>query len=389
MRIIIAPDSFKGTLSSCQVIAIVERAALSHFPRAEIVRVPMADGGEGTVESLVIAMGGEYRDCRVQDPLGRPVTARYGIIQGETAVLEMAQASGLPLLKLVDLNPMIASSYGTGQMMKDALDQGIRHFIVGIGGSATNDGGTGLLQALGLKFLDAGGKEVGKGGQVLARIAAFDPSGLDARLAGSEITVICDVSNPLTGPQGATYIYGPQKGAQGGTLTQLEMGMENYRQLILKKLGKDMNQIPGSGAVGGLGAALVSFLGGVLKPGVETILDLVQFNKLLDQTDLVITGEGRIDGQTAFGKVPVGVAKRCKAKKVPVLAISGTASQDAGIIYDYGIDAYISCINREMTLEEAMQQAAPLLEEAADGMFRIINTGIKLAPKEKTLDSGG
>lgn len=378
MRIIFAPDSFKGTLSSRQVCRILEEAALKHFPGVQTVKVPIADGGEGTVESLLTAAGGEIQECLVQDPLGRDITARYGIIRGEIAVFEMAQASGLPLLKPLERNPLKTSTYGTGQMLKHALDLGLRQLFVGIGGSATNDGGIGAIQALGGRFLDRDGDEVGIGGEALSRIAALDLFQLDPRIQECKVTVICDVNNPLTGPRGATHIYGPQKGAQGETLEQLEAGMENYRQIIIRELGMDMNQLPGAGAAGGLGAALVAFLGGQLKPGTETVLDLVRFDELLKTADLVVTGEGRIDGQTAFGKVPVGVARRAQGKGVPVVAISGTATQEAALVYDHGIQAFTTCIYREMTQEEAMENSALLLAEAADRLFRLIKVGMSL-----------
>ena len=375
MHLIIAPDSFKGTLSSQEVIEIIATAAAQHFPHGKITKIPIADGGEGTVDSLLLATKGEERQCQVLDPLGRPIQAKYGIIRGEAAVFEMAQASGLPLLKPEERNPLFTSTYGTGQMLKAALDEGIRHLIIGIGGSATNDGGMGAAMALGVRFFDDQDNEVGKGGQDLARVARFDLTNLDPRIAQCEITVICDVNNPLTGPKGATYIFGPQKGAKGEILEQLEAGMESYRQVLLKQLGQDMNQLPGAGAAGGLGAALVAFLGGRLSPGTETVLDLVNFDDLLQTADLVITGEGRIDGQTAFGKVPVGVAARCQANNVPVIAIAGTMSDDANALYNHGIDAIVTCISREMSLEEAMEGAPVLLAEAADRIFRLVKIG--------------
>ncbi|MTI96732.1 MAG: glycerate kinase [Firmicutes bacterium] len=378
MRLIIAPDSFKGTLTSRDVIEIIAEAANRHFPGAEIIKVPIADGGEGTVDSLLAATDGERRECRVLDPLGREITAKYGVIRGETAIFEMAQASGLPLLSPEEQNPLRTSTYGTGQMLKAAIDEGVRHLIIGIGGSATNDGGIGAARALGVKFYDANGNELGNGGQDLGRIAEIDMDNLDSRISQCKITVICDVNNPLTGPDGATRVYGPQKGASGQVLEQLEAGMENYRRLLLKQLGTDFNQQPGAGAAGGLGAALLGFLGATLRPGTETILDLVRFDELLNETDLVITGEGRIDRQTAFGKVPVGIARRCQKKNIPVIAIGGTISDDIDNIYDYGIDGVVTCINREMTLETAMADARKLLAAAADRMFRLIKVGANL-----------
>ena len=379
MKIVFAPDSFKGTMSSLQVIQILERAASSHFSDLQVVKVPIADGGEGTVEALITAMGGEYRYAQVTGPLeGMSVKAMYGVSKNGTAIIEMAQASGLPLLDENQRNPLLTTTYGTGELIRVALDEGIREFIIGIGGSATNDGGMGMAQALGIAFLDGEGRNVGFGGQYLSEVRQIVMDGLDPRIRESKITVICDVSNPLTGPQGATYVYGPQKGATKEMLEILEKGMKNYAGVIQRQMGIDMDSIPGAGAAGGLGAALTGLLGAVLKPGIEAVLEFTDFDSLLDGVNLVVTGEGRIDEQSVFGKVPVGVAKRCKGKNIPVVAISGIMGKNAGAVYDYGINSIMTTVNRAMPLEEALTNAEELLYDAADRMFRLIKTGMDI-----------
>lgn len=379
MKIVLAPDSFKGTLSSLEVIQHVESVAHEHFPSLEIVKVPIADGGEGTVEALVLAAGGEYRIVQVTDPLGRKTKACYGVVNNKTAILEMAQASGLPLLSGNERDPMVTTTYGTGELIKAALDEGIRELIIGIGGSATNDGGLGAAQALGIRFLDKAGEEVGFGGQALSRVSSIDTKGLDPRIQECSITVICDVSNPLTGPAGATYTFGPQKGADAKKLEILEAGMKNYATVLAKHVGFDIENTAGAGAAGGLGAALLGFFGATLKSGIDTVLDFVQFDRLLEGADLVITGEGRIDGQSIFGKVPVGVAKRSKEKNVPVAAIVGSMGPDAQKVYMYGIDSIIPAVNGVMPLEEALSRSEELIRDAADRLFRLLKVGMKIS----------
>ena len=324
-------------------------------------------------------MGGEYRYAQVTGPLeGMSVKAMYGISKNGTAIIEMAQASGLPHLDENQRNPLQTTTYGTGELIRVALDEGIREFIIGIGGSATNDGGMGMAQALGIVFLDGEGRNVGFGGRYLSEVGKIVMDGLDPRIRESKITVICDVSNPLTGPQGATYVYGPQKGATKEMLEILEKGMKNYAGVIQRQIGIDMDSIPGAGAAGGLGAALTGFLGAVLKPGIEAVLEFTDFDSLLDGVDLVVTGEGRIDEQSVFGKVPVGVAKRCKDKSIPVVAVSGIMGKNAGAVYDYGINSIMTTVNRAMPLEEALTRAEELLYDAADRMFRFIKTGMDI-----------
>lgn len=381
-KIVITPDSFKGTMSSLRVISIVKEAALRHFPEAEIVEVPIADGGEGTVEALVTACKGVYREAEVLDPLGRPVRARYGIIKGNIAVIEMAEASGLPLLKENERNPLIATTFGTGQLIKAAMDEGIRDFIIGIGGSATNDGGVGALQALGISFKDYFGREIGFGGVNLKQLSDINLDNVDKRISESRFTVMCDVSNPLTGLEGCSHVYGPQKGADAIMIEQLEEAMINYRSVIKKIKGIDVDEIPGAGAAGGMGAGLVAFLNAVLKPGIDTILDIVDFDSVVKDASLVITGEGRIDEQSAYGKVPVGIAKRAKIHGVCVIALCGSMGKNASKVYDCGIDSIMCTVNKDMTLQEALSNAEYYLQDASDRLMRFLKTGMKIALRE-------
>jgi glycerate kinase len=378
MKIMIAPDSFKGSLSSIEVINFIEKSARKHFDELEIVKVPIADGGEGTVEAILAAVGGELKSVEVKGPLGNKISSSYGIINKTTAIIEMASASGMALVADEDRNPMITTTYGTGELILAGLNRGIRNFIVGIGGSATNDGGVGAMQALGVKFLDCDNKEVGFGGGELSSIVNVSFEALDDRIKECSITVICDVNNPLTGPKGATYIYGPQKGADEKMLVELEKGMDNYKCVLEKNFGIEVDRIKGAGAAGGLGAALTVFLGAELKPGIETILELVQFEHLLEGVDLVITGEGRIDGQSIYGKVPVGISKHCKRKNINVVALVGGMGAEADLVYEFGIDSIFTIVNSPMSVSEAMKNAGKLLEDAADRMFRFIKLGMSI-----------
>lgn len=382
MKILLAPDSFKGSMSSIEVIDCIEEVAKVHFDPIEIIKVPIADGGEGTIEALVTVKNGEYKQVEVKGPLGETVKAKYGVITERdgisTAVIEMAQASGLPLIEPAKRNPLLTTTYGTGEIIKAALDEGIRDFIIGIGGSATNDGGIGAAQALGIQFLNSEGIDVGLGGKELLKIRDINMDSIDHRIKESKITVICDVINPLTGVYGATSIFGPQKGATEEMLHILEEGMKNYAKVILETLGIDMNKVPGSGAAGGLGAALTGFFKGELKPGIDTILEFIEFDKLLQGVDFVITGEGKIDGQSVYGKVPVGIAKLCKKHRVKVVAITGAMGDGAQDLYRYGIESIMTTINKDMDLHEAMLRAKELLKNSADRMFRFIKLGMDL-----------
>ena len=378
MRFLFASDSFKGTLTSEQIIRLLSQAAEEIFPGCETAGVPVADGGEGTVDAVVTATGGEYRKVTVHGPLMEEVTASYGVFHGDSAIIEMAAASGLPMVPNEKRNPLNTTTYGTGELIKDALDQGYRKLSIAIGGSATNDGGMGAMRALGVRFLDENGAELEGFGADLEKVADIDMSGLHPAVAEAEITVMCDVNNPLTGPDGATYTFGKQKGGTPEILDRLEAGMKQYAA-VMREHGMDVEQMAGAGAAGGLGAALCGYLHANLKSGIETVLDLINFNGLLEGTDLVETGEGRIDWQSAFGKVPSGIGMRCKAKNVPAVAIVGGMGNGAEKIYEFGIDSILPTINGAMDLEEALERAEELYANAADRMFRMVRAGMRLA----------
>ena len=379
MRIIIAPDSFKGSNTSIAVAETIERGIRKIFPDADILRIPIADGGEGTVEAVVIGSKGTYRHVAVTGPLGESVEARYGVLEGGRAVIEMAAASGLPLVPRDRRNPLLTTTFGTGEMIRDALDQGCREILIGIGGSATNDAGVGMAQALGYSFPDEEGREIGAGGRELARIHAIDASGADSRLADCAITVACDVQNPLYGGEGAAYIYGPQKGAAPEMVEILDDGLRHFAHVTLESLGVDVQTIPGAGAAGGLGAGLTAFCGAELKSGIDAILDIVRFDESAVGADLVITGEGAMDGSSTYGKVPVGIARRLAGSGTPVLAIVGDIGRGASAVYELGIDGIMSTVNRAVPLEIALKESGEMLEDAAERLMRFLRVGMKLA----------
>ena len=380
MKLIFAPDSFKGSLSALESCDILERVAARHFPGAETISVPVADGGEGTVDALLRAMGGERRQMQVSGPIFEPVTATWGMLSdGATAVMEMAQASGLPYVPQDKRDPRNATTLGTGEMLAEAIRQGARKILIGIGGSATNDGGIGLLTALGAVFTDAAGKRVSPVGGALATVAHADFSGLMPELRQTQITVICDVTNPLLGENGATFIYGPQKGATEAIRDELEAGMAHYAKVVQDALGRDIASFPGAGAAGGLGAARGGVLGATLKSGIDAVLDAVDFDKKLDGVSLAVTGEGRIDEQSVrFGKVPVGVAKRCAARGIPTVAIVGGIGEGAEGLYELCESTIQTTVSGPMSLEKAMQDAPALYEQAADRLMRAIRIGMNL-----------
>lgn len=384
MKLIFAPDSFKGSLTAMESCDILERVAMRHFPGAQTVAIPVADGGEGTVDALLRAMGGTRMRMQVTGPLFEPETAEWGMLgDGETAVMEMAQASGLPYVPASQRDPRRTTTLGTGEMMAEAIRRGARKILIGIGGSATNDGGIGLLQALGAVFTDAAGKAVPPVGGELARVEKADFSGLMPGLSQVQITVICDVTNPLLGENGATYIYGPQKGATPAIRDELEAGMTHYAQVIERELGREIASFPGAGAAGGLGAALGGVLGATLRSGIDAVLDAVDFDAKLEGVDLAVTGEGRIDGQSVrFGKVPVGVAKRCAARGIPTVAIVGGIGEGAEGLYALCESTIQTTVSGPMSLERAMQDAPALYEQAADRLFRAIRIGMSLRDRK-------
>ena len=373
MKVVIAPDSYKGCLSALEVAKAMERGVLSVFPSAEVRKIPIADGGEGTVAALVAATNGQLRQTEVTDPLGNKISAHWGVLgDGRTAVIEMAAASGLPLVPKEKRDPRVTTTYGTGELIKAALADGLAKIIIGIGGSATNDGGTGMARALGVRFLDAAGQEVAAGGGSLAEICQIDTTGLDPRLKNTEIVVACDVDNPLCGTRGASAVFGPQKGATPEMVQQLDAGLAKYASCARQATGRDVAEKAGAGAAGGLGAGLMFFTPAQLKPGVEIVLDAVGFSDIVRDADFVITGEGRTDFQTAFGKAPVGVAKVAKTHGAPVFCISGGLGEGADDVLAQGIDAVMSICDRPLSLEECMAAGAQLIEPAAARLSRIV-----------------
>ncbi|HYO28132.1 MAG TPA: glycerate kinase [Azonexus sp.] len=373
MHIVVAPDSYKGSVSAVEVALAMERGILTVFPSAKVRKIPIADGGEGTVEALVTATGGQYRSNEVAGPLGERIFAAWGVLgDGKTAVIEMATASGLPLVPADRRDPRKASSYGTGELIRAALDAGLRQIIIGIGGSATNDAGAGMARALGARFLAADGSQLADGGAALAALVGIDLSGLDSRLQETEITVACDVDNPLCGPRGASAVFGPQKGATPEIVAELDAALGRFAEYAQQVTGRDVAGLPGAGAAGGLGAGLMFFTRAQLKPGIEIVLDTVNFSTVVKDADYVITGEGRTDFQTAFGKAPVGVAKVAKMSGVPVFCLSGGLGKGADDVLAQGIDAVMSICERPMSLEECMAAGSTLIESATVRLCRII-----------------
>jgi glycerate kinase len=379
MKIVIAPDSFKESLSAMQVAQVIEDGFREIFPDAHYVKLPVADGGEGTVQAMIDATGGQRIERAVTGPLGEPVPAFYGLTGGEpVAVIEMAAASGLELVPPEQRNPLRTTSYGTGQLIRAALDAGARRFVLGVGGSATNDGGAGMAQALGARLLDAQGVELGPGGGALAQLDRIDVSGLDPRVREAVFEVACDVGNPLVGPQGASAIFGPQKGASPDMVAQLDASLLHYAGVIERDLGHDIAQVPGAGAGGGIAAAMMVFLGGRLRPGSEIVTDAVGLARALEDADLVVTGEGRVDGQTVQGKTPVGVARVAQRCGKPVIAIGGCLGRDAAAVYGAGIDAIFGTVPRSCTVREALDEAEVNLRNAARNVAAAIKLGITM-----------
>ncbi len=384
MKVVVAPDSFKGSLSAVAVAEAMARGVRAVYPDAEVIQVPIADGGEGTVDALVHATGGRVETAEVHGPLGEPVRARWGVVgAGDTAVIEMAAASGLPLVPPARRDPRVTTTRGTGELVRAALDAGLRKLVVGIGGSATNDGGTGFARALGVRFLDAAGAELPDGGAALARLAHIDVGGLDPRLAGAEILVACDVDNPLTGPRGASAVYGPQKGASAAAVRELDDALARYAEVATRATGRDVAARPGAGAAGGLGAGLLFFTPARLRPGVEIVLDATRFEARVRDADLVVTGEGRTDEQTAMGKAPVGVAAAAKRHGVPVVCVSGGLGEGADRVLEAGIDALASTVPGPMSLEECIRAGAPLVEAATARACRLVRVGAAIARGER------
>lgn len=373
MKLLFAPDSFKGSLSSEQIIGLLTRAAREVYGECEITGVPVADGGEGTTDAVVSALSGSKIFVRVHGPLMEPVEAYFGKISDTEVVMEMAQASGLPLVPADKRNPLYTTTYGTGELVLKALEDGFTDISIAIGGSATNDGGMGFASALGVKFFDMYGNELTGAGGDLEKVVHIDTSCINPLIRSAKLTVMCDVTNPLCGENGATYTYGRQKGGTPEILDRLEAGMINYRNVIIREFGINPDEIPGSGAAGGLGTALRVFFGAQMKSGIETVLDLIDFDSLLEGTDFVVTGEGRTDWQSCFGKVMQGVGDRARAHNVPVYALCGGLGTGYEDIFEHGVRSIMTTVDGPMSLDEAMQRAEELYYKGALRMFRMIN----------------
>lgn len=371
MKIVIAPDSFKESLSALEVAEAIAKGWASVYPDAEICLLPMADGGEGTVDALLAATGGERRECQVRGPLGAPVQAHWGWLAGNTAVIEMAAASGLHWVPSGQRDATVTSSYGTGELIREALDGGAKRIILGLGGSATNDGGAGLLQALGMRLLDRDGAELAAGGAALAQLYQIDMAGLDSRLLGVQVDVAADVDNPLCGPRGASAVFGPQKGASPEQVASLDAALQSMANVVAATLGEDFSQVPGVGAAGGLGFAAKAFLRAGFRPGIELVAELSGLAEAVQDADLVITGEGRLDAQSLHGKTPVGVARVAQAAGVPVIALAGSLGEGYQRMYPVGIDAAFSLAPGPITLEQACAQAASELTARAADVARV------------------
>lgn len=375
MKVVIAIDSLKGSLTSIEAGIAIKEGILAAKPDARITVKPLADGGEGTTDALIDGLGAQRINVTVTGPLGNPVSCCYGYLQeSSTAIMEMASAAGIILVSDLEKNPMRATTYGVGEMICDAIERGCRNFIIGLGGSATNDGGIGMLKALGYSFLDKEGNDAGEGGQALSRIALIDDRKLHPQLQECHFKVACDVNNPLCGANGATYIYGPQKGVTENMKEELDAGMAHYAGVTSAFLANDYALSEGAGAAGGLGFAFLSYLNARLQPGIELILEAIGLEQYIPGADYVITGEGRLDYQTAMGKAPAGVAKLAKKYGVKVIAFAGSVTKDASVCNEFGIDAFFPILREITTLEEAMkpETAKYNLRAAAEQVFRLL-----------------
>ncbi len=379
MRILIAPQSLKGSLTAAEAGLAIAQGVRAVYPTAEIEIVPVADGGEGTVQALVDATGGRIVQKTVTGPLGEPVPAFFGLMgDGHTAAIEMAAAAGLPLVPPERRDPRITTTYGVGELILAALDYGCRHFIIGIGGSATNDGGAGMGQALGAALLTNEGTEIARGGATLTTLAHISTAKMDARLQECTVEVACDVTNPLCGPTGASAVYGPQKGATPEMVLELDKALAHYAQIVERDLGVSVRDVPGAGAAGGLGAGLIAFLHATLRPGAQIVLEAVHLEERIRTADLVITAEGQIDSQTAYGKSVAAVAALAKRYGLPVVALAGSLGDNYQTVYELGVDALVVLPSAPMSLTYAMENAARLTSDAAERVCRLLQVGTNM-----------
>ena len=376
MKILIAPQAFKGSISAVDAAAAMREGVLRVVPDAEVSAVAVADGGDGTLDTLVEGSGGEIHHIEVTGPLGERRTAEWGAMgDGVTAVIEMARTSGLALVPDEKRDPLITTTFGLGEAIIHAIDAGYRRFIIGIGGSATNDAGAGMAQALGVRLLDSGGKDLEFGGAALSRLDHIDMSGLNETVRSCEFLVACDVNNPLTGPTGASAIYGPQKGATPEMIKRLDAALLHFAEVVKRDIGVEINDIPGSGAAGGLGGGMIAFTNGELRAGVDIVLDTVRLDDYLTGCNLVITGEGSMDHSTIYNKAPVGVAERAKRLGIPVVGISGSLGAGFQDVHEHGIDALAAIIPGPMTLDAASERAAELISNATEQVLRFMKAG--------------
>lgn len=377
MNIVIAPDSFKESMTAMEVADMIEEGFTEIFPHATYIKAPMADGGEGTTQSLVDATHGRMKWRTVTGPLGTPVEAFYGLSgDGQTAIIEMAAASGLDLVPPKQRNPMRTTTYGTGELILAAIEEGVSNIIIGIGGSATNDGGAGMAQALGAKLLDKQGQPIGFGGGSLNELSSIDCSGLHPKLASVTFQVACDVTNPLTGPNGASAVYGPQKGATPEMVEQLDQYLNHYAAIIQRDIDRSIAQLSGAGAAGGLGAGLLAFLDVELKRGIDIVVDVIALEDKLKNADLVITGEGRMDSQTIYGKTPMGVAELAKKYGIPVIGIAGSLSEDSSVVHDHGIDAIFSIVQGPISLDKALTHGKANMKATSRNIAKLLKIHI-------------
>ena len=380
MKIVIAPQTFKGTVSALGAARAIERGVLAVVPEAETVLVPVADGGDGTLDALVDSTGGKVFRSTVTGPLDRPLEATWGVMgDGQTAVVEMARASGLALVPPSRRDPRITTTQGTGQIIKEALDRGFTRVIVGLGGSATNDGGSGMATALGARFLDAEGCLIPIGGAALVRLASIDASKMHPGLSSATIVGATDVTNPLCGPSGASAVYGPQKGASPEVVAELDAALETFAKVLRRDLGQDFAERPGAGAAGGLGAGLMAFAGAELRSGIDMVCEVLGFDAHLEGADLVITGEGRADHSTVFNKAPVGVARRALARGVPTILLAGSLGPGHEELFQHGIAGLVCIADRPMSFQQSLQRTEELLEGAAQRTMRLLRAGAGLS----------
>ncbi|BDR74857.1 glycerate kinase family protein [Clostridium tetani] len=378
MKFVLAPDSFKESMTAKEVATSMENGLKNIFPKADYIKVPMADGGEGTLQALIDATNGEIFKVEVLGPLGEPITAEFGILgNGTTAVIEMASASGLYHIEPENRNPLITTTFGTGELIKHALDKNVHQIFIGIGGSATNDGGAGMIQALGGKLLTKSGEDIPFGGGALNKLHSIDLSNLDPRLSEVSIDVACDVNNPLTGKHGASYIFGPQKGATPEIVELLDENLKHYAKVIKKYLQMDIESIPGAGAAGGLGGGLMAFLSANLKKGVDLVIEYTHLEEKLKNADFVFTGEGAIDYQTKFGKTPYGVASIAKKYSIPVIVLSGKIGDGCEVLYEGGITSIFGILPGAVDIKEALKSGAVNIERTSENVGRLIKSIIK------------